>query len=110
MLNYRLDPIFRALADPTRRAILERLAGGTASVTELAGPLDMSLAAVVQHVQVLEDSGLVRSHKVGRVRTCELDTHALHAAESWLSQRRALWAARLDRLGEVLAKQKGTKK
>ncbi len=105
MLNYQLDQVFRALADPTRRAILERLTAGEASVSELARPLDMSLAAVVQHVQMLEESGLVRSRKRGRVRTCRIGSGALHAAEGWLSQRRALWARRLDRLGTLLAEQ-----
>jgi DNA-binding transcriptional ArsR family regulator len=111
MLNYKLDQVFRALADPTRRAILERLSGGEASVSELAAPLDMSLAAVVQHVQLLEESGLLRSRKAGRVRSCRLEPEALHAAEGWLSQRRALWARRLDRLGALLAaQQKGSRK
>ena len=111
MLNNQLDPVFRALADPTRRALLDRLAGGEASVSELAAPLDMSLAAVVQHVQILEESGLVHSRKSGRVRTCRLEPEGLHAAEGWLSQRRALWARRLDRLGALLAEQqKGSRK
>ena len=111
MLNHRLDQVFRALADPTRRAILERLTTGEASVSALAEPLDMSLAAVVQHVQLLEDSGLVRTRKAGRVRTCRLEADALRAAEGWLSQRRALWSQRLDRLGALLdEQQKGSAK
>ena len=111
MLNYQLDQVFRVLADPTRRAIIERLSSGEATVSELAAPLDMSLAAVVQHVQLLEESGVVRSRKQGRVRTCRLESTALHAAEGWLSQRRALWARRLDRLGALLAEQqKGNRK
>ena len=106
MLDYQLDLVFRALGDPTRRAIVERLSSGEASVSELAEPLDMSLAAVVQHVQVLEESGLVRTRKAGRVRTCRMEPATLRAAEGWLSQRRALWASRLDRLGMVLAEQR----
>lgn len=91
MLKYPpdLDRVFHALADPSRRAMLERLQRGSASVSELAQPLAMSLAAVVQHLQVLEDSGLVRSHKTGRVRICRLDRTALGEAEHWIGQRRA---------------------
>jgi DNA-binding transcriptional ArsR family regulator len=97
-----LDRAFHALADPSRRAMIERLGRGSASVSELASPLDISLAAVVQHVQVLESCGLVRSHKRGRVRTCELDPDGLQRVEQWLSARRAAWVRRLDRLGQVL--------
>lgn len=98
-----LDRVFHALSDPSRRAIVERLAGGDASVSELARPLPMSLAAVVQHVQALEASGLVRSAKIGRVRRCSLDRDVLALAEGWLTQRRDFWNAQLDRLGELLA-------
>jgi len=107
MLNYQtaLDGIFQALADPTRRAMVERLARGPASVSELARPLEMSLPAVVQHLQVLEASGLVRSEKSGRVRTCRIETAALRSAETWIAGRRAIWQRRLDRLGEFLAEQ-----
>jgi len=98
-----LDLMFQALADPSRRLMVERLSRGPASVSELAKPLDMSLPAVVQHLQVLETSGLVRTEKVGRVRTCTLDTSALHRAEQWINERRTLWERRLDRLGEYLA-------
>lgn len=97
--------MFHALADPSRRQMLDRLAGGPASVSELAAPLAMSLAAVVQHVQVLESSGLVASEKVGRVRTCRIDPHALRTAERWINQRRTTWEGRLDRLGQALAEQ-----
>src|SRR5688572_31963135 len=97
-----LDSVFRALADPGRRAMVERLVKGPASVSELAGPLDMSLPAVVQHLQVLEQSGLVTSEKVGRVRTCRIQPAALTAAEEWINQRRTTWERRLDRLGEYL--------
>lgn len=105
MLNQdqRLDAVFRALAEPARRAIVLRLSRGSASVSELAGPLDMSLAAVVQHVQALEQSGLVKTHKVGRVRTCTLDPAAIALAEGWLGQRRQQWETHFDRLGDLLA-------
>jgi DNA-binding transcriptional ArsR family regulator len=97
-----LDRVFQALADPGRRVMVERLSQGPASVSELARPLDMSLAAVLQHVQVLEASGLVRSQKTGRTRTCSINPTALWSAEQWISGRRALWERRLDRLGEYL--------
>jgi DNA-binding transcriptional ArsR family regulator len=103
MLNQRaLDNVFHALADPTRRIMVERLSRGPASVSELAAPLDMSLPAVVQHLQVLEQSGLVTSEKVGRVRTCRIQPAALSAAEQWINKRRTTWERRLDRLGEFL--------
>jgi DNA-binding transcriptional ArsR family regulator len=98
-----LDRVFQALADPGRRLMLERLSQGSASVSELGKPLAMSLAAVVQHVQVLEASGLVRSQKVGRTRTCMINPPALRSAESWISGRRRLWERRLDRLGDYLS-------
>ncbi len=105
MLNYSaaLDLMFQALADPTRRIMVERLTRGPASVSELARPLTMSLPAVVQHLQVLEASGLVRSEKVGRVRTCQIEPKALRTAEQWIGERRTNWERRLDRLGEYLA-------
>ena len=104
MLNYQppLDQVFQALADPTRRGMIARLSRGPASVSELAEPFDMSLPAVVQHLQVLEASGLVKSEKVGRVRTCRIEPKALMSAEDWLQSQRARWEARLDRLGEYL--------
>jgi DNA-binding transcriptional ArsR family regulator len=98
-----LDLMFHALADPSRRVMVERLTGGPATVSELARPLAMSLPAVVQHLHVLQASGLVRSEKVGRVRTCHLETKALATAEKWITQRRRSWEQRLDRLGEYLA-------
>jgi DNA-binding transcriptional ArsR family regulator len=112
MLNQiaRLDGVFHALADPTRRVMVERLSRGPASVSELAQPLAMSLPAVIQHLQVLEASGLVRSEKAGRVRTCQIDAPALQAAESWIRERRAVWESRLDRLGEFLAEPEGPAK
>jgi DNA-binding transcriptional ArsR family regulator len=105
MLNHvaDLDRVFHALADPGRRLMLERLSEGPASVSELGRPLAMSLAAVVQHVQVLEASGLVRSQKAGRTRTCSLNPATMRSAERWISERRTLIERRLDRLGEYLA-------
>jgi DNA-binding transcriptional ArsR family regulator len=100
-----LDLAFQALADPTRRAVIERLCVSPASVSELAKPFAMSLAAVVQHIQVLESAGLVQTHKVGRVRTVQIDPAGLRAAEQWLVARRSLWEHHLDRLAEVLAEQ-----
>jgi DNA-binding transcriptional ArsR family regulator len=104
MLNYgtQLDQAFQALADPTRRAIIERLAEGPASVSELKRPLDMSLPAVMQHLAVLETSGLVVSQKSGRVRTCRINPAALAEAERWIAERRLEWERRLDRLGDYL--------
>jgi DNA-binding transcriptional ArsR family regulator len=101
----QLDLMFQALADPGRRLMVERLSKGPASVSQLAEPLDMSLSAVVQHLQVLEASGLVRTEKVGRVRTCTIEPKSLSLAEKWISDRRTQWERRLDRLGEYLAEQ-----
>ena len=98
-----LDLMFQALADPTRRMMVDRLSRGPASVSELAKPFEMSLPAVVQHLQVLEQSGLVKSEKVGRVRTCTIDTTVMSQAEKWINDRRIQWERRLDRLGEFLA-------
>lgn len=97
-----LDLVFQALADPTRRAIVTRLTRGPASVSELAQPLPMSLPAVLQHLRVLQDSGVVRSTKTGRVRTCEIEPDVLGTAEQWLGDRRSHWERRLDRLGQFL--------
>jgi DNA-binding transcriptional ArsR family regulator len=98
-----LDRVFHALADPGRRLMLERLSRGPASVSELGRPLTMSLAAVVQHVQILEASGLVRTQKLGRTRTCSLNAVTLRSAERWISERRTFVERQLDRLGEYLA-------
>jgi DNA-binding transcriptional ArsR family regulator len=98
-----LDLMFHALADPTRRGMVERLSRGPASVSELAQPLDMTLSAVMQHLQVLEASGLVRSEKIGRVRNCRVEPMALRRAEQWIAERRTIWEGRLDRLGDYLA-------
>ena len=115
MLNQLVEPrdpgrppaevelLFAALADPSRRAMVDRLTRGPATVSELARPLPMSLPAVVQHLHVLEASGLVRSKKVGRVRTCRIEPTGLRAAEDWVTERRRSWERRLDRLGEYLA-------
>jgi DNA-binding transcriptional ArsR family regulator len=100
-----LDQAFQALADPTRRAVVERLCDGPASVSELARPFDMTLAAVVQHVQVLEAAGLVRSQKIGRVRTVQVDPAGLRAAEDWLAARRTRTERQLDRLAALLLEQ-----
>jgi DNA-binding transcriptional ArsR family regulator len=98
-----LDRIFQALADPGRRLMVERLSEGPASVSELGRPLDMSLAAVLQHVQVLELSGLVRTQKIGRTRTCSINPAVLRSAEDWIGELRSLWERRLDRLGDYLS-------
>lgn len=97
-----LDSVFQALADPTRRAIVLRLARGPASVSDLARPLSMSLPAVVQHLQVLESSGLIQSAKTGRVRTCRIQPAALRTAEQWISARRTAWEKHLDNLAAYL--------
>lgn len=97
-----LDFAFHALADPTRRAMVERLSRGPASVSELARPFAMSLPAVMQHLALLEGSGLVVSEKIGRVRTCRIEPRALSLAEDWINARRTAWERRLDRLGDYL--------
>lgn len=104
MLNYSasLDLAYAALSDGSRRSMVDRLSRGPATVKELAAPLTMSLPAVLQHLRVLEDSGLVRSEKVGRVRTCRLQPATLQAAEQWIADRRSDWEARLDRLSAFL--------
>jgi DNA-binding transcriptional ArsR family regulator len=99
------DRVFLALADPSRRSMVERLTGGPASVSQLAEPLSMSLAAVVQHVSVLETAGIIATEKVGRVRTCRLKPESLRPAEDWFATQRSEWERRLDRLGDVLAEQ-----
>lgn len=104
MLNQsaKLDPVFHALSDSTRRGMINRLTLGPASVSELAQPFNMSLSAVVQHLTVLESSGLVLSEKVGRVRTCRIEPAALRTVEDWVAERREEWERRLDRLGDYL--------
>ena len=98
-----VDRVFHALGDRTRRAIMEKLSEGPTTVTRLAEPLDITLAAVVQHVQVLEESGLVQTEKVGRVRTCRIEPSGLSAASQWIGDRRSTWERQLDRLAELLA-------
>jgi DNA-binding transcriptional ArsR family regulator len=101
--NQQLDDAFRALADPTRRAIVEKLCLGPATVSELARPLAMALPSVMQHIQILEAGGLLRSEKTGRVRTCRIEAHALHDVERWVSERRMGLERAFDRLGLLLA-------
>ncbi len=98
-----VDRVFHALGDPTRRAIVQRLSAGPVSVTHLAAPLAITLAAVVQHLQVLEESGLVRTEKIGRVRTCRIEPAGFSVAEEWIQDRRTAWESALDRLGDFLA-------
>lgn len=108
MLNQEepsLDRVFQALADPTRRRLVEQLIRGPASVSGLAEPLNMSLSAVLQHLQVLIDSGLASSEKVGRVRTCRIEPSMLRQAEDWLGRQRTDWEHRLDRLDRLVTEQ-----
>ena len=98
-----IDRVFHALGDPTRRAILDELSEGPLSVSRLATPLDITLTAVVQHLQVLEESGLVHTEKVGRVRTCRIETAGFSVLEQWIGDHRSTWERRLDRLGDLLA-------
>ena len=98
--------VFHALGDPTRRAIVEHLCGAPKSATQLAEPLDITLAAVVQHLQLLEECGLIRTTKIGRGRTCHIEPAGLQIAQQWIAKRRSLWERRLDRLGAVLATQR----
>jgi DNA-binding transcriptional ArsR family regulator len=94
----RLDGIFQAMADPTRRAVLQRLSRGPASISELAEPFDMALPSFMKHIRLLEDSGCIRTRKEGRVRTCGIGRKSFAVAEGWLSAQRSLWEARTDRL------------
>ncbi len=98
-----IDRVFHALGDPTRRAMLERLSEGPLSVSRLAAPLEITLTAVVQHLQVLEESGLVHTEKTGRVRTCRIERAGFSALEQWIRDRRSMWERKLDRLGDLLA-------
>jgi len=112
MTNYpvALDRVFHALADPTRRAVLERLSAGTAAVSDLAEPFDMALPSFLQHLKVLETCGLVRSRKAGRIRTYQISPDPLKVAESWMTDQRALWERRLDQLNRYLEGMKPTKR
>ena len=98
----KIDRVFHALGDPTRRAIVTRLSARPLSVSRLAAPLAITLTAVVQHLQVLEESGLVHTEKIGRVRTCRIETAGFSALQEWIGEHRSMWERRLDRLGEVL--------
>ena len=98
-----IQRVFHALGDPTRRAIVERLSVGPVSASQLAPPLKISLAAVVQHLQVLEKSGLISTRKTGRVRTCHMEPDGLSVVQGWVNERRTTWEERFDRLGELLA-------
>lgn len=97
-----LNTVFHALADPTRRAVIQQLTGGPASVTELAEPFDMALPSFMKHIGVLENAGLIHSTKVGRVRTCEIKPQQLNAAEGWISEQTALWEGRIDRMASYV--------
>jgi DNA-binding transcriptional ArsR family regulator len=106
MLNQtQVDQVFYAFGDPTRRKLIEQLSQGPASVSSLAKPLGITLAAVVQHIQVLERCGVVRTRKTGRVRTCHIEPAALDVAAEWIAERRSLWERRLRRLGDILAEE-----
>jgi len=108
MENYsnQLDNVFQALADPTRRAVLGQLGQGPASISDLAAPFDMALPSFMKHIRFLEESGLIRTHKKGRVRTCVLERARFSMMEDWLAEQRAIWEARTDRLEQlVLAKE-----
>ncbi len=97
-----LDPIFHALADPTRRAVIGRLGRGPASISELAAPFDMALPSFMKHIHVLEESGWITTRKAGRVRTCAIEQKPLALVEGWLTAQRDLWEARTDRLEQFL--------
>ncbi|MGV7120177.1 MULTISPECIES: ArsR/SmtB family transcription factor [unclassified Sphingopyxis] len=105
-----LDTVFHALADPTRRAVIGRLLKGAAPVTRLAEPFAMGLPAFLKHLAVLEASGLIRSEKRGRVRTCQIDADRLAAAEGWLAEQRAIWQGRTDRLAAFVESQNSQEK
>jgi len=100
-----LDSVFHALADPTRRAVVGRLVRGPAAVTELASPFAMALPSFMKHLRVLEKDGLIRSEKIGRIRTCRINAERLAAAESWLSEQHEIWRARADRLADFVETQ-----
>jgi DNA-binding transcriptional ArsR family regulator len=97
-----IDGLFHALGDPTRRAILDKLCQGPLSVSQLATPLSVTVTAVMQHLQILEESGFVHTEKLGRVRTCRVDTAGFTALQQWINDHRTLWELRLDRLGDFL--------
>lgn len=100
--QHNLDQVFRALSDPSRRAIVERVSEGPISVSDLAEPLKISVPAVLQHLQILEDCGLVQTQKIGRVRSCQIIPEGLSVIEQWMAARRSMWEKRFDRLGGIL--------
>ena len=102
-IDIDIDHLFHALGDPTRRAILDRLSHGPFSVSALAAPLDITLTAVAQHLQILEESSLVHTEKLGRVRTCRIEPKGFSALEQWIRDHRSLWQRRLDQLSDLLA-------
>ena len=104
--QHQLNGIFQALADPTRRAVIGRLGRGPASLGDLAAPFDMALPSFMKHIHMLEESGLIRTSKIGRVRTCTIETERLAAIGSWLDQQRAIWESRTDRLEQFVTTQK----
>lgn len=106
MAQYRgqLDGVFQALSDPTRRAVLGRLGTGPASISDLARPFDMTLASFMKHVHILEETGWIRTHKTGRVRTCTIEKSSFEVVETWLSEQRELWESRTDRLEQFVTK------
>jgi DNA-binding transcriptional ArsR family regulator len=101
----QLDGVFQALADPTRRAVLGRLGKGPASISDLARPFDMALPSFMKHIRLLEENGLIRTRKQGRVRTCAIERKRLAVVETWLSAQRALWEGRTDRLEQFVTAQ-----
>jgi DNA-binding transcriptional ArsR family regulator len=101
--NPKIDLLFHALGDPTRRAILDHLTGGPMSVSRLADPLDITLTAVAQHLRILEEVGLVHTEKLGRVRTCRIEPAGFRLMEQWIRDHRTAWERKLDRLGAFLA-------
>ena len=103
--NPQIDRLFHALGDPTRRAILDWLTGGPMSVSRLADPLGVTLTAVAQHLQILEEAGLVHTEKLGRVRTCRIEPAGFRLLEQWIRDHRTAWERKLDRLGEMLAEE-----
>ena len=100
-----IDRLFHALGDPTRRAMLDRLSAGPLSVSALAAPLGITLTAVAQHLQILEECGLAQTEKLGRVRTCRIEATGFNALEQWIRDHRTLWERKLDRLGDLLAEE-----
>lgn len=109
IIDVEIGRVFHALGDPTRRAIVDKLSEGPLSVTRLAEPFGMTLTAVAQHLQILEESGLVHTEKLGRVRTCRIEKTGFSALEHWIADHRTIWERRLDRLGELLAEEQGSK-